>query len=223
MSTKAQIKKVVRLVQEREPRLIYQDRRLFLPPAGHYARGFMFDRSAAKGIFNLRYFVLPLYVPDKGYSIGPGGDIFPVRGGVLWDIGIEGIDEILADTILERGMPRIEAEMTPSNFVRYLKSVDASFFYSEHLMLTFMLLHRHNKVLSMLDKDLEFVEGRLADPSERYPNSIPMWEARRRRVLRFAALVRDGFTRTDRLLRGWEEMMVRRYKVEAFWRSPWAE
>lgn len=110
MTTAADVKRVTRLVREREPRLILVKRTLILPPAGHYLRAFDLASLSHKDRFRMHYFVQPLYRPTSGISVGYGDYLHDDYG--PWSASDPRIEERIADALLGDGMARIGSGMS---------------------------------------------------------------------------------------------------------------
>ncbi len=115
MTTAADVKRVTRLVREREPRLILVKRTLMLPVKGHYLRAFELASLSNKDRFRLHYFVQPLYRPNRYMIVGYGDYLHDDHG--PWSASDPRIEERIADTLLGDGMARIEHVDNPEAFL----------------------------------------------------------------------------------------------------------
>lgn len=206
MTTAADVKRVTRLVREREPRLIPVKRTLILPPAGHYLRAFNLASLSNKDRFRIHYLVQPLYRPTSGISIGFGDDFQNDDCGP-WSASHPHIEERIADALLGEGMARIEHVDNPEAFLEYAKTVESWRVGGDwHTFLTHLLLG-HLDTASNLG--LEVLR-------RYYPHRH---ESRHTR--RFLQLMDGGQARIDRVLKSWEQTLVRQLKIERYWQSPW--
>jgi hypothetical protein len=205
MTTVADVKQVTRLVREREPRLILVKRTLILPPVGHYLRAFSLASLSNKDRFRIHYFVQPLYRPTSGVSVGYGDYLHDDHG--PWSASDPRIEERIADTLLGEGMARIEHVDNPEAFLEYAKTVESWRVGGDwHTFLTHLLLG-HLDTAS--DLGLQVLRGY-------YPHTR---ESRHTR--RFLQLMDGGQVRIDRVLKSWEQTLVRQLKIEAYCQSPW--
>jgi hypothetical protein len=205
MTTAADIKRVTRLVREREPRLVYYKRLLILPPVGHYLRAFILDQTSTKEVFRFAYFVQPLYQPTDDVRFGHGDDLFD-KGG-RWSIHDPRIEERVAHTLLGEGMEKIAHVDTPEAFLEYsgqseLHRTGGPWFR----FLTFALMGRLDEARREAEVTLKY-----------YLPTNP----KARHTRRFLRLFEDGPDRAARVLRTWEEMTVRRIGIARYWQSPW--
>ncbi|MDP1961709.1 MAG: hypothetical protein Q8K93_05850 [Reyranella sp.] len=174
MTTTADIKRVTRLLREQEPRLIYFKRMLILPPVGHYLRGFFFNQTSTKDVFQPYYMVQPLYRPTEVLVLGYGDYLYLRDTRDRWSIKDPRIEKWLVDIVLSDGMRA--------------------------------LLGQVDKARAAGLKNLQS-----------YRSDSNIWRHTRRLLL----LMDSGQARVDRVLKSWEQMMVRRLKIEPYWQSPW--
>lgn len=204
MTTAADVKRITRLVREREPGLILFKRMLILPPAGHYLRAFALASLSDKDRFRLHYFVQPLYRPTSGISVGYGDYL---HDGYPWSPSDSRIEERIAETLLGAGMARIGHVDNPGAFLEYAKTFEDYRVGGDwYLFLTHLLLG-HLDTASDLGLDV----------LRRY---VPHCRESRQ-TRRFLQLMHGGQVRIDRVLKSWEHSLVRQLKIEPFWQSPW--
>jgi hypothetical protein len=207
MTTAADVKRVTRLVREREPRLILVKRTLILPSAGHYLRAFNLAGLSDKDRFRIHYLVRPLYRPISGDAVGIGfGDVLHDNYGP-WSTSDSRIEERIADALLGDGMARIEHVDDPDAFLEYAKTLDDLMTGGDwHIFLTHLLLGHRDRATDLGMQTLR-----------RYYSHTPQ----SRHTRRFLLLMDDGQARVDRVLKSWEQTAVRRLKIEPYWKSPW--
>jgi len=206
MTTAADVKRITRLVREREPRLILVKRMLVLPPAGHYLRAFDLASLSNKDRFRMHYFVQPLYRPTSGISVG-FGDAFPNDDYGPWSASDSRIEERIADTLLGDGMARIEHVDNPGAFLEYAKSLDDLMTGGDwYIFLTHLLLGHLDEAANLGAQALR----------RYYPH-----RRESRHTRRFLQLMDGGQARIDRVLKSWEQTAVRRLKIERYWQSAW--
>ena len=205
MTTAAEIKRVVRLTLEREPRLIYHKRLLIVPPVGHYLRAFLLDQTSTKEVFRLCYLVQPLYAPSQWVSPGFGDDL---HVGPRWSVKDPAIPQYVADVVLGEGMKRIGHVDSPEAFLEYAKGLEELRLARRkfYIFLTLALLGRFDEARPL---GQEIVAGYL-------PYTSAHQHARR-----FLRLFDDGPARVRRVLKSWEQGTARRLQVDGFWQSQW--
>lgn len=205
MTTAADIKRVTRLVREREPRLVFYKRLLILPPVGHYLRAFILDQTSTKEVFRFAYFVQPLYEPDYSVTLGHGDNLFD-KGG-RWSIHDPLIEERVARTLLGEGMARIASVDSPEAFLEYSKHSELHRTGGPWFrFLTLALMGRLDEARREAEVTLKYY--------------LPTNRASRH-TRRFLRLFEDGPERAARVLRTWEEMTVRKMGIARYWQSPW--
>lgn len=206
MTTAADVKRITRLVREREPRLILVKRTLILPPAGHYLRAFNLASLSNKDRFRFHYLVRPLYEPFTGVGIS-FGDSFPNDDYGPWSPSHPHIEERIADALLGDGMARIEHIDNPDAFLEYVKALDDLRTGGDwHIFLTHLLLGHHDKATDLGMQTLR----------RYYPHA-----RQSRHTRRFLQLMAGGQARIDRVLKSWEQTVVRQLEIERYWQSPW--
>ncbi len=201
MTTAADIKRVTRLVREREPRLILHKRLLILPPVGHYLRAFILDQTSTKDIFEPMYFVQALYEPSSHVTIGHGGILFD-KGG-RWSIHDPLIEERVAHALLGEGMEKIAPVDTPEAFLEYSRQSELHLTggpWFRFMALT--LMRRLDEARHEADVTLKY-----------YLPAHPF----ARHTRRFLRLFEDGPDRAARVLRTWKEMTVRKMGIARYW------
>jgi hypothetical protein len=164
----------------------------------------MLDQTSTKEIFNVCYFVQPLYVPAKGEGLGYGNELSDRRG--HWSIDDPLLEERLATALLGEGMRKIGAVKAPADFLEYAKTLSDRREGPLSRCLTFALLHRFDEA-----RDLGEIVKSDYGPQHRV----------RRQVGMLLRLFEGGPERVDRILRSWEGLTVRRLGIGKYWRSPW--
>lgn len=213
MTTDADIKRVTRLLREQEPRLIYSKRMLILPPVGHYLRGFYFNQTSTKDVFQPYYMVQPLYRPDRFLVLGYGDYLRLRDNRDRWSIKDPRIEKWLVDIVLGDGMRRIGSVDNPAAFLEYSKTVQTWRTGGDwHVFLTLALLGQFDKARAA---GLEILQSYRSDSKIEWHTKI--WRHTRRLLL----LMDSGQVRVDRVLRSWEQMTIRHLKIERYWQSPW--
>jgi hypothetical protein len=208
MTTVADIKRITRLVREREPRLILSKRMLILPPVGHYVRGFYLDQTSGKDMFRPSYLVQPLYRPRTNWALGYGDRFTAAPQYGLFSIENPGTENQLAELLLGEGMRRIEHVDSPEAFLEYSKTLEPRRTAGDwHVFHTLALLGR-------LD------EARVAGERSMEKYYRAEWD-HCRQSRRLLHILDGGQERVDRLLRKWEQQVVKELKLEPYWQSPW--
>lgn len=205
MTTAADVKRVTRLVLEREPGLILVKRTLILPPAGHYLRAFCLAALSAKDKFRIHYIVHPLYRLAADLSVGFGDYLYDDHG--PWLASDPRIGERIADTLLGEGMTRIKHVDNPEAFLEYCKTIEDYRAGGDwHTFLTHLVLGRLDAAYHLGAEVLR----------RYYPHTD-----RSRHTRRFLQLMGGGQARIDRVLKSWEQTNARRLGIERYWKSPW--
>jgi hypothetical protein len=215
MTTAAEIKRFAKVLCERDPRWVAVKRRLVVRPCVHWMCGVHLEQSSwEKGRFRLSPMIHPLYVPWRG-EVAHGYEVdAPVERGAPsrgWNGTWSNCGSLLADVILDKLLPRIEAAATVDGFPAFLdETTIPSFGRAQERIFLSAMAGRLEEAVTLARSYLDAPEW--AHWHRRAPS------IERRRCERLLSVLENGQEATNRALRRIERLSARQFGVEKWWR-----
>jgi hypothetical protein len=216
MTTKGQIKKLVRPLLERHPDLVLDGQWLYLKPVRHVLRTLLFDRTGEAAHFVPRWAVMILFDPSEiidikyGERLGPGGRLRGEHGN-LWYWGDPRMPEVLFDVVENEALPAMRRIESIDDFVDYTSFPDR-FRNAELPGFPYLKVP-----IDVSRGDLESARA----ICEKWRGIIPKLKRTDPTVINLQALcpllAANDVPALIRQLHAWEEYTVRQLKLEKIW------
>lgn len=206
LATAAQLKQITRPLLELDPRFVLVKRWLVIRPVGHWLHGYFLDRRSGKGVFVVQASVIPLYFKRR---ITPHWDVHPppsagTPGG--WHATTPYVDRHLIEIMAGSASDAVTRYDSPDKFLALLHREVGVWEQKIH---TLALAGRLRHAIRFAEKLIV----RYRNP----PGGYAPYFKHIRRLQRLIAVFRGGQARTNRLLRTFEWINVRRLGVEQWW------
>lgn len=210
MTIAADIKRVTAELRERDPRWFIAKRLILIRPITHWMHGIYLRPSGwTKGNFYLHPVVRVLADPAPKHSLPMSGWNVSVPDDheeSSWNLAWPKCGEVLADIVLNKLLPEIEATKTPDGMLSYLKRTAFSFTIAKHRAFSCALAGRRAEALDLARSIA--VPGTLGWVDEKS----------RQRCERLTRVLERGQEATNLALRRLERISARNYGVEKWWR-----
>ncbi len=209
MTIAADIKRVTAELRERDPRWFVHKRLILMRPITHWMHGVYLRSSGwTKGQFYLHPVAAMLAYPVSKNALPMSGWNVSVPAGhdaSAWNLAWPRCGEVLADVVLNKLLPEIEATKTPEGMSRYL---DRPFPFTAARIGAFSnaVAGRRAEALALARSIV--VPGTLGWVDEKS----------RERCERLAQVLEKGQVATNAALRRLERFSARNYGVEKWWR-----
>ncbi len=211
MTIAADIKRVTAELRERDPRWFVAKRLILMRPITHWMHGiYLRPSNWTKGNFYLHPVVMILADPAPKHSLPMSGWNVSVPDDheeSSWNLAWPKCGEVLADVVLNKLLPEIEATKTPDGMSSYLKRTAFTFTIAEHGAYSHALAGRRSEALELARSILR--PGTLGWGKD---------EKLRQRCERLTRVLERGQEATNRALRRLERISARNYGVEKWWR-----
>jgi len=227
LANAAELKRITRPLLARDPRLVLVKRTIVVQPVGHFLHGFAFRVTRSGSVDPVVTLFEPLYVPRRPLSSGSMpefyllvdrhryGHLFPPSDlPRFWRAEDPGVEQVLIE---ELGGDRLDSLLridTPDRFLVWADHLGTS---RKFVLFSHALAGRLSRAIGMAECEIADW-GRRRDVDPGYKATII------RHLRRLVRIFESGQTRTNRLLRTFEEINARRAGVEGWWRwSPVVE
>ena len=209
MTIAADIKRVTAELRERDPRWFVAKRLILMRPITHWMHGVYLRSSGwTKGNFYLHPVATMLAYPARKRSLPKEGWNVSVPDGQdtsSWNLAWPKCGEVLADVVLNKLLPEIEATKTPEGMSSYLKRA-SPFTTARFGAFSYALAGRRAEALELARGIV--VPGTLGWVDEKS----------RQRCERLTRVLERGQEATNGALRRLERISARNYGVEKWWR-----
>lgn len=209
MTIAADIKRVTAELRERDPRWFVAKRLILMRPITHWMHGVYLRSSGwAKGNFYLHPVATMLARPARKHSLPMEGWNVSVPDGhdaSSWNLAWPKCGEVLADVVLNKLLPELEATKTPEGMSSYLERSAFPFTTARQMAFSYALAGRRAEALESARGIV--VPGTLGWVDEK---SREQCERLMRVLERGPAATNDAFRRLDRI-------SARNYGVEKWW------
>lgn len=210
MTIAADIKRVTAELRERDPRWFVAKRLILMRPITHWMHGVYLRSSGwTKGNFYLHPVAMTLASPARKRSLPMMGWNVSVPDGQdasSWNLAWPKCGEVLADVVLNKLLPEIEATKTPEGMSSYLKRAGFPFTTAKLGAFSYALAGRRAEAL-------ELARGIVVPGTLGWSDEKP-----RQHCERLTRVLERGQEATNDALRRLERISARNYGVEKWWR-----
>ena len=210
MTIVADIKRVTVELRERDPRWFVANRLILMRPITHWMHGVYLRSSGwTKGNFYLHPVATMLASPARKRALPMEGWNVSVPDGQdasSWNLAWPKCGEVLADVVLNKLLPEIEATKTPEGMSSYLKRAAYPFTAAKLGAFSYALAGRRAEAL-------ELARGIVVPGTLGWGN-----EKSREHCERLTRVLERGQEATNSALRRLERISARNYGVEKWWR-----
>lgn len=210
MTIAADIKRVTAELRERDPRWFVLKRVILMRPITHWMHGiYLRPSNWTKGDFYLHPVVEALAVPSPRRSLPMSGwNVAVPRDHDVpsWNLASPKCGEVLADVVLNKLLPEIEATKTPEGMSSYLGRTAFTFTIAKHRAFSYALAGRRSEALELARSIVH--PGTLGWADERS----------RQHCERLVRVLERGQEATNGAFRRLERISARNYGVEKWWR-----
>jgi len=211
MTIAADIKRVTAELRERDPRWFVVKRLILMRPVTHWMHGiYLRPSNWTKGNFYLHPVAEMLADPSNKRSLPSiGWNVVVPRGHDTssWNLAWPKCGEVLADVVLNKLLPEIEATKTPDGMLSYLKRTEFTFTIARQGAFSYALAGRRSEAIELARS----ITG---------PGTLG-WgrnEKARQRCERLTRILERGQEATNVAFRRLERISARNYGVEKWWR-----
>lgn len=209
MTIAADIKRATAELRERDPRWFVVKRLILMRPITHWMHGvYLRPSNWTKGNFYLETVVRVLAPPASKTAIPmTGWNVALPRGheASSWNLAWPKCGEVLADVVLNKLLPEIEATKAPDRMASYLES-KGRFTMAKFGAFNYALAGRHSEALDLARSIVR-------------PGTLG-WrdEKSRQQCERLMRVLERGQEATNGTLRRLERLSARNFGVEKWWR-----
>ncbi|MDP1960560.1 MAG: hypothetical protein Q8K93_00020 [Reyranella sp.] len=210
MTIAADIKRATAELRERDPRWFVVKRLILIRPITHWMHGvYLRPSNWTKGGFYLHPVARILAVPARKPSVPMSGwnvSVPDSHDASSWKLAWPKCGEVLADVVLNKLLPEIEATKTPDGMSSYLKRAAFTSTIAEHGAFSYALAGRRPEALELARSIV--------------PPGTFGWddEKSRRNCERLMRVLKRGQGATNGAFRRLERLSARNFGVEKWWR-----